>query len=492
MEGEVGDVGELGGLGMGTGASIGDVAETGAIGATGETSVGGIGADPSSGSGSAAAIASGGAISGMASYEGQLADQGNDFTSGQLQTDPNVDYSGQNNSALSSLVGSLATNPNSVASTGFGLTGGLFGASGLALAQSGLMSPEGIPGLGTGRGGSDVGVQKGETPADVANAAMTATGYGITGPAPNDLASFDPLTEHSPMGFGPVTAGQVGLAVPAGFNPQTGLIGTGIPGIAPAQVNLAANLGFGAQHAGGFPGVGGTPAAGGIPAGLSYPGGFDPSNMLSTSAGLVGGLDTTGLLGPDTAVPATGFNPAIDVNSPAMTAPGTSFNVMGFNPTISATSPNIPGFAPIVEQPQVPTPVSIQVPMAVPMPQPDPRGPQQVAVPAPAPVIATPAPARGDRPSISDMAKAGVFGDKAQQIELANTSPGGWGSGLFGGGKGAADVNATNAWPDLTNAYISSQVMQLISDNASTRQQQSSDPWSFLMSAFSPYPNAFR
>jgi hypothetical protein len=37
-EGELG-LGELGGLGMGTGASIGDVADGGAMAATGETSV---------------------------------------------------------------------------------------------------------------------------------------------------------------------------------------------------------------------------------------------------------------------------------------------------------------------------------------------------------------------------------------------------------------------------------------------------------------------
>jgi hypothetical protein len=73
-EGELG-LGELGGLGMGTGASIGDVADGGAMAATGETSVGGIGADPSSGSGSASAIAGGDAISGNASFGGQLADQ---------------------------------------------------------------------------------------------------------------------------------------------------------------------------------------------------------------------------------------------------------------------------------------------------------------------------------------------------------------------------------------------------------------------------------
>jgi hypothetical protein len=103
--GEVGDIGELGGLGMGTGASVGDVGGSdyggqpgfgaapsdyggqpgfgaapsdyggqpgfGAApsdydnGPLGTTMVGGIGADPSSGSGSAAAIAGGLAVSGM-------------------------------------------------------------------------------------------------------------------------------------------------------------------------------------------------------------------------------------------------------------------------------------------------------------------------------------------------------------------------------------------------------------------------------------------
>ena len=117
-------------------------------------------------------------------------------------------------------------------------------------------------------------------------------------------------------------------------------------------------------------------------------------------------------------------------------------------------------------------------------------------VPTPTPVE-TPAP-QGGRPGIADMAASGVLGPQAQSSLVGpNFGSGlsGLGSLFAGGDTSAAASNqgfGTFGAPE-PQTYIADQVVQSLNDSGSgsPAAKRQLDPWSFLMSQFSPFPNRY-